>query len=313
MNIGITACPNDLFVFSPWIENKLQAPAPQNTHYLTIQELNEKALSGVFDVVKVSTFALPLLTEKYALLNAGGSFSFHGGPKFVTNCAKVPQEMVCVHGYVSEAPCDAAGAAARNAREVNGQRPFTSRRSKADALAPSEGQALNTREHIQEMTLAIPSLLSSAWGLYLLFFPRPKKIITMAPSKIIEAVAEKRVDGGLLIDEERFCFAESGLEEIADLGHCFTKRFNLPVPLGAILAKKSLGAKKIEELNKTVQQSALFAKLHYKETIDFIVQKSKKDRDLIEKHIQLFVTDETYQMSEVGRSALEAFLGRVQI
>jgi len=56
---------------------------------------------------------------------------------------------VCVHGYVSAEPRDAAAADARSGREVNSQRLFTSERSKADASAPSEGQALNTREHIQ--------------------------------------------------------------------------------------------------------------------------------------------------------------------
>jgi|GEM_PF-269504 len=55
---------------------------------------------------------------------------------------------VCVHGYVSDAPCDVAGADARIAPEVNGQRPALGGRSTADAPAPSEEQALNTCEHI---------------------------------------------------------------------------------------------------------------------------------------------------------------------
>ena len=59
-----------------------------------------------------------------------------------------PPPKVCVHGHVRGEPRDAAEAGARNARVVNSQRLFTSERSKADASAPSEGQALHTREHI---------------------------------------------------------------------------------------------------------------------------------------------------------------------
>jgi|GEM_PF-4529098 len=62
------------------------------------------------------------------------------------------QKPVCVHGYVSAAPLDGAGADAKIAPEVNGHRPFTRGRSVADAPAPSEEQALNTREHIQKLS-----------------------------------------------------------------------------------------------------------------------------------------------------------------
>ena len=51
-------------------------------------------------------------------------------------------------GVVSEAPLGVALTDASIAPEVNGQRPFTRGRSKADGRAPPEEQALNTREHI---------------------------------------------------------------------------------------------------------------------------------------------------------------------
>jgi len=61
--------------------------------------------------------------------------------------------MVCVQGYVSEASLDTALADAPSSTEVNSQRLFTRWRSEAAGRAPSEGQALNTPEHIQKLGL----------------------------------------------------------------------------------------------------------------------------------------------------------------
>jgi len=63
-----------------------------------------------------------------------------------------PINSVCVHGYVSVAPLDAALPDARRSLAVNGQGPFTRESDNADGRAPSEGQALNTREHIQKIS-----------------------------------------------------------------------------------------------------------------------------------------------------------------
>gem|GEM_PF-3751293 len=64
-----------------------------------------------------------------------------------------PQLFYCMcSGVVSEVPRDAAGADAKFAPEVNSQRLFTRERTVADAPTPSEGRALNTREHILFIT-----------------------------------------------------------------------------------------------------------------------------------------------------------------
>ena len=55
------------------------------------------------------------------------------------------------------------------------------------------------------------------------------------------AVRDGEVDAGLVIHEARFTYQEYGLHKLADLGEHWEHTTGLPIPLGAIVARRSLG------------------------------------------------------------------------
>jgi|GEM_PF-3152191 len=134
------------------------------------------------------------------------------------------EKKVCVQGYVSTTSRDAAGADARIAPEVNGQRPNTTGRSTVDALAPSEEQALNTREHIQkkettrnEKTVQSPPFMEIQ--------SIEKFFVKKTPNSSALAFTKKKNVWALLYDEKKNQFIYKEIRpEVAVIG---SKAFNL--------------------------------------------------------------------------------------
>jgi 1,4-dihydroxy-6-naphthoate synthase len=76
---------------------------------------------------------------------------------------------------------------------------------------------------------------------------------------IIPAILSGEVDGGVLIHESRFAYQDYGLEARLDLGQWWEKDSGLPLPLGAILARRDLGSDRIQQLDRAVQTSLKMA------------------------------------------------------
>jgi len=83
--LAYSPCPNDTFIFTPWVEGRLQdqgAP-PVVERYEDIDTLNRIALAGEPDVVKISFHAYGHLRDKYGLLRSGGALGRGCGPLVV--------------------------------------------------------------------------------------------------------------------------------------------------------------------------------------------------------------------------------------
>lgn len=81
--LAYSPCPNDTFIFHAWTHGLVQG-APNVTERLEdIDSLNQLALAGEADVVKVSVHAFTQLRDKYALLHSGGAMGRGCGPLVV--------------------------------------------------------------------------------------------------------------------------------------------------------------------------------------------------------------------------------------
>jgi len=87
LELAYSPCPNDTFIFTPWVEGRIPAAPPVVERYEDIDTLNQIALKGDADVVKVSFHALGHLRDKYYLLRSGGALGRGCGPLIV---AKTP-------------------------------------------------------------------------------------------------------------------------------------------------------------------------------------------------------------------------------
>ncbi len=166
-------------------------------------------------------------------------------------------------------------------------------------------------------SIAIPGEMTTAYLLLKLFFDaaldtKPSAIVPMPFHEIPAAVRDGKVDAGLIIHESRFTYPECGLSRILDLGEWWEKETGLPIPLGGIIAKKSLGPK-IAVIEGLIKQSVEYSMDHREETMPFIRKYSQELSEIvIHSHIGLYVNDFTLDIGEEGHASLQELLRRAQ-
>ena len=87
LELAYSPCPNDTFIFTPWVEGRIAGAPPVVERYEDIDTLNQIALEGEPDVVKVSFHALGHLRDRYCLLRSGGALGRGCGPLVVARTA----------------------------------------------------------------------------------------------------------------------------------------------------------------------------------------------------------------------------------
>jgi 1,4-dihydroxy-6-naphthoate synthase len=85
--LAYSPCPNDTFIFTPWVEGRIDGAPPVVERYEDIDTLNRIALAGEPDVVKISFHAFGHLRDRYVLLRSGGALGRGCGPLVVARTA----------------------------------------------------------------------------------------------------------------------------------------------------------------------------------------------------------------------------------
>jgi 1,4-dihydroxy-6-naphthoate synthase len=90
LTLAYSPCPNDTYVFAA-LANGLLDDAPEvRVHLGDIEELNNSAARGEFELIKVSYGAIPHLTQRYRILRSGGAMGHGCGPLLVARPAGSP-------------------------------------------------------------------------------------------------------------------------------------------------------------------------------------------------------------------------------
>jgi 1,4-dihydroxy-6-naphthoate synthase len=181
------------------------------------------------------------------------------------------------------------------------------------ALGRGNGQLLVRRkgETGKIRKVLSPGLNTTANALLMRYFPDVEEVEQRLFSEIAEAVERGEADAGVLIHEGRFVYERRNLELVADLGKLWEKETNLPLPLGAIIAKRELGEETISKFEKLLADSVQYAFDHPSLSRDFVKEHAQELEDeVIDKHIALFVNDYTLSLGDEGRKAVEKLIGK---
>lgn len=171
------------------------------------------------------------------------------------------------------------------------------------------------KERLEAARIAIPGKLTSAALLLRLFAPGipPLGLVEMPFDRILRSVEEGQVDAGLIIHESRFTYARHGLVALADLGEWWERVSGLPLPLGAIVARKDLGGDKIRRIDEALRESVRRARRFPGESEDYVRAHAKEmDPAVLHAHIALYVNDFTEDLGEEGSRAVEALLSAAE-
>jgi 1,4-dihydroxy-6-naphthoate synthase len=84
VTFGFSPCPNDTFAFHALVHGLVETPVPVRPVLLDIEELNQRAQSGAFELTKLSFGAFPSVGDRYRLLRSGAALGRGVGPLVVT-------------------------------------------------------------------------------------------------------------------------------------------------------------------------------------------------------------------------------------
>ncbi len=161
--------------------------------------------------------------------------------------------------------------------------------------------------------VAIPGQMTTANLLLQLYNDSFSDLRVMPFHRILPAISDGLVDAGLLIHEARFTYQEHGLVCLLDLGQWWEEQTGLPIPLGGILARRSLGPKLIETVEAGIRASVAYACLHPDETMAYVKQHAQELNDeVIRDHIALYVNDFSLDLGDEGLAAMTELLSRAE-
>jgi len=86
LSLGFSPCPNDTFIFDALVNNKIDTEGFAFEAVLEdVQTLNQWAKEGRLDITKLSYGVLPLVLDKYIVMNSGSALGRGVGPLLISN------------------------------------------------------------------------------------------------------------------------------------------------------------------------------------------------------------------------------------
>lgn len=158
--------------------------------------------------------------------------------------------------------------------------------------------------------VAVPGLHTTANALMMRLFPQITERTPLLFSQIAAAVERGDFDAGVLIHEGRFVYLQRRLELVADLGLLWEQTTALPLPLGGIVARRSLPEGVRRQVEILIRQSIEYALAHPEASRTYIKEHAQElDDSVIDAHIALFVNQYSLSLGDEGRRAVEALTG----
>ncbi|HNY08190.1 MAG TPA: 1,4-dihydroxy-6-naphthoate synthase [Bacteroidales bacterium] len=153
--------------------------------------------------------------------------------------------------------------------------------------------------------VAIPGKFTTANLLLTLANPQINDKPEIIFSDIEQAILDEKVDAGLIIHESRFTYQTKGLKKVIDLGEWWEKTTSCPIPLGGIIAKRSLPKETLLKINRVMQKSVEYAFAHPESSRDFVKSHAQEmDEKVMQQHIQLYVNDFSVALGGEGKNAI---------
>jgi 1,4-dihydroxy-6-naphthoate synthase len=166
---------------------------------------------------------------------------------------------------------------------------------------------------LEGMTIAVPGRYTTALLLLRLFDPRLTNFLVMPFNEIMDAVLSGDVDAGVIIHESRFTYQGFGLHKLLDLGEWWEDETGLPIPLGGIVARRSLGRETIAAIERALQNGVEYARTHPDEAAHYICEHAQEmSEEVCAAHIGLYVNDFSSDLGDEGEKAIRCLMERAE-
>jgi 1,4-dihydroxy-6-naphthoate synthase len=164
----------------------------------------------------------------------------------------------------------------------------------------------NTRpQHATQRTLC-PGQHTTAALLFLLFYPQTTAVEHCVFSEIMPRLQRGEADFGVCIHEGRFTWQEQGLSLVEDLGTRWESTTHCPLPLGGLVASRSLSPKTIELVQRVIRDSLDYSLADPDVALPTMRRYAQEfNDDVLMQHVKLYVNDWTRDLGPSGVAALQ--------
>ena len=270
ITLGHTPDADDAFMFYALSSGKVKSDSFTIRHVIQdIETLNRRALLHELDVTAVSAHAYAYLKD-YVILKSGASFGLSYGPIVIAK---------------------------------------KERKKKMIMMSSPSSLSSASPDYLQRSTIAIPGKMTSANLLLKLAIGNGFKEVEMPFNKIPDAVAEDKVDAGLIIHEAQITYDKSKFASVLDLGSWWSDNTNgeLPVPLGInVASSRSMSKDQIKKFSSLFAESIAYGLDNIDAAVDYAMQYGRgQPKETITKFVKMYVNDLTLDMGSSGIQAIE--------
>ena len=158
--------------------------------------------------------------------------------------------------------------------------------------------------------VAVPGELTTAFLTLRLYQPAARHVVVPF-DQIEDYVLAGKADAGLLIHEGQLTFADRGLHLWADLGEWWSRKTQLPLPLGGNVVRRDLGEELTRAIARDLKASIEYGLAHRAEALTHAQGFSRGlDAARTDRFVGMYVNAYTVDYGELGRRAVGELLAR---
>jgi 1,4-dihydroxy-6-naphthoate synthase len=166
-------------------------------------------------------------------------------------------------------------------------------------------------DELRGVEIAIPGRLTTAYLVLRLALGDDLRVRELPFDAILDEVASGRADAGLVIHEGQLTYAGAGLAKVLDLGEWWLGETGLPLPLGANVVRRDLGARGLADVSAVLGEAIRVGLEHRDEALEYARGFGRGiDAETTDRFVAMYVNELTSDYGEEGRRAVRELLRR---
>jgi len=159
--------------------------------------------------------------------------------------------------------------------------------------------------------IGIPGEFTTAYMLMRIFVTADFVPVIMDFDKVMDAAQSGEIDAGVIIHEGQLTWNQTGLNRVLDLGEEWMKQTGLPIPLGLDVIHRKFSDDEAKTIARALKESIVYARTNEEDAIDYALQFGRGvDRDTCREFVRMYVNEDTVDMGDEGRRALETLYSK---
>ena len=167
-----------------------------------------------------------------------------------------------------------------------------------------------TKDELREVEIAVPGTMTTAF-LVLRMYLGDFAYRVVPFDQIDDEVKSGAAEAGLLIHEGQLTYEAEGLKKVVDLGEWWLLETGLPLPLGANVARRDIGADRLHDLSEVLAESIAAGLANRREAMEYALGFGRGlDSELGDRFVAMYVNELTQDYGEEGREAVRELMRR---